>query len=382
MKNRLALLAMYVFLAASGCALRADGRSLVSANEPDASGGVDGGSPMTAGASAEPAASASPVKPTEKKPAEASASDDGDSLENGALNLNVPARTLGGRFYWSDELVYHDWRIQRHTDNGHCRLIDADGKRQAWGTFDECRARLEAIKREQKLPPLSGKVVLVLHGLVRSRTSGSGMAEFIRENSTLSAMTVGYASTQADVAAHARSLARVIENLGEQVEEIHFVAHSLGNIVIRHYLADQTDERNGRRPDRRIRRIVMVGPPNRGARMAEIFGRNSLFERIVGQSGRAMASEWDDLEKQLAIPSGDFGVIAGGKLDGEGYNPLLSGDDDLILSVEETKLAGARDFIVIEGMHAFMMRNADVQKAALRFLEHGHFVSEDKRQPL
>jgi hypothetical protein len=29
-----------------------------------------------------------------------------------------------------------------------------------------------------------------------------------------------------------------------------------------------------------------------------------------------------------------------------------------------------------------MMRNADVQKAALRFLEHGHFVSEDKRQPL
>jgi pimeloyl-ACP methyl ester carboxylesterase len=317
---------------------------------------------------------------TGPKPAETTVSDSAD--DDDSLNLNLKARTLGGRFYWSDELVYHDWRIQRHADRGHYRLIDPEGKRQAWGTFAECKARLDVIKQEQKLPPLEGRVVLVLHGLVRSRTSGSGMAEFIRENGRLNAMTVGYASTQADVAAHARSLARVIENLGDKVEEINFVAHSLGNLVIRHYLADQTDPKNGRRPDGRIKRIVMVGPPNNGARMAEIFGRNSVFERIVGQSGQAIASGWGDLAKHLAVPQVEFGIIAGGNLDADGYNPLLPGDDDLILSVDETKLPGARDFLVIEGMHAFLMSYESVQEAALRFIEHGHFVTEEKRQPL
>jgi hypothetical protein len=54
----------------------------------------------------------------------------------------------------------------------------------------------------------------------------------------------------------------------------------------------------------------------------------------------------------------------------------------LIVAVEETKLPGARDFVVIEGLHAFLMGYEDVQKAALRFIEHGHFVSEEQRQPL
>ena len=208
------------------------------------------------------------------------------------------------------------------------------------------------------------------------------MVEFLRSNSKYTVLSVGYASTQADVATHARNLARVIENLGESVSEINFVAHSLGNIVIRHYLSDHTDAANGRRPDPRIKRIVMVGAPNNGARMAEIFGQNSVYERVLGQSGRAMAREWNGLQKNLAIPQCEFGIIAGGKADGNGFNPFLAGDDDFIVKVEETKLPGARDFVLIDGLHAVLMSNPDVQKAALRFLQHGYFVSEERRQAL
>jgi hypothetical protein len=224
--------------------------------------------------------------------------------------------------------------------------------------------------------------VLVLHGLGRTRISNEDMVEFLRAKSKYTVLSVGYASTQADVASHAQALARVIENLGERVDEISFVAHSLGNIVIRHYLSDQTDAANGRRPDPRIKRIVMIGAPNNGARMAEIFGQNTAFERVLGKSGRAMAREWNDLQKHLAVPQVEFGIIAGGKQDGNGYNPFLDGDDDFIVKVEETRLPGARDFIVIDGLHAILMSNPDVQKAALRFLQHGCFVSEEGRRPL
>jgi len=302
------------------------------------------------------------------------------AADDGGLNLKTSA--VAERFYWTDELVYHDWRIQRHAEDGRYRLIDGDDTRHASGTFDQCRTRLESIKQEQKLPPLKGSVVLVLHGLGRSRLSNDDMVEFLRANSKFTVLSVGYASTRADVATHAGSLARVVEHLGDHVDEINFVAHSLGNIVIRHYLADHTDQQNGRRPDQRIKRVVMVGAPNNGARMAEIFGQNSVFERVVGRSGRAMARQWDDLKKHLAIPQTEFGIIAGGRGDDNGYNPLLPGDDDIVLAVEETKLPGARDFVVIKGLHAVLMSNTEVQQAALRFLEHGYFVSEDKRRPL
>jgi pimeloyl-ACP methyl ester carboxylesterase len=362
MNQRHITLALFALLSLAGCAIPAEGepRAIVVDSMAESSGDT---SQKTAQATA---------KSIIPRPVPSSAAETPDSQLS----------TLGGRFFWTDELVYHDWRIQRHADEGHYRLLDGDEKRHASGSFDECLERFESIKQQRKLLPLEGKVVLVLHGLGRTRVSNEDMVEFLRENSKYTVLSMGYASTRAEVAAHARSLARVIEHLGSGVTEINFVAHSLGNIVIRHYLADHTDLHNGRRPDLRIKRIVMVGPPNNGARMAEMFGQNAVFERFVGRSGRAIARQWEDLKKNLAVPQTEFGVIAGGRGNDDGYNPLLPGDDDFVLGIDETKLKGARDFIVIKSMHAVLMSDTDVQTAALRFLEHGYFVSEEKRQPL
>jgi Alpha/beta hydrolase of unknown function (DUF915) len=286
------------------------------------------------------------------------------------------------KYNWTDELVFHDWRIQRHVDNGRYRLLDGESVEHASGRFEDCERRLDEIKREQKLPAVRGKVVLVLHGLGRTRLSNQALVDFLREKAAYTVLSIGYASTREDVAAHARALSKVITNLGDQVTELNFVAHSLGNIVIRRYLAEQTDAAGNCKTDPRIKRIVMVGPPNNGAWMAELVGRSELFEKITGKSGRALARDWDTFCKSLCTPQCEFGIIAGGRGDGAGYNPLLLGDDDLVIGVEEAKLEGARDFIVIEGMHAWMMHNPAVHAATLRFLEDGYFVSEEKRQPL
>jgi pimeloyl-ACP methyl ester carboxylesterase len=361
MQYRLILIVASIVLGAAGCALSAEGKAAATPADSSAAtpAKLNGPLPMPGVAVADAAE---------------------EKVDDAPANLKAP--TLGGRRYWTDELVYHDWRIQRHSEDAHYRLIDGDEIRHAWGTFEECHDALAAIQEKHALPPLAGKVVLVLHGLGRTRISNNDMVEFLRANGKFTVLSVGYASTQADVATHARSLARVVEHLGPKVEEINFVAHSLGNIVIRHYLADHTDVATGRRPDPRIKRIVMVGPPNNGARMAEIFGKNSFFDRVVGQSGRALARQWTELQKHLATPRAEFGIIAGGERNESGYNPLLPGDDDFIVSVDETKLPGARDFIVISGLHALLMTNPEVQQAALQFLEHGYFVSEANRRPL
>src|SRR3970040_1276944 len=95
------------------------------------------------------------------------------------------------------------------------------------------------------------------------------------------------ARAAADAADHARALASVMDNL-EGIEEINFVAHSLGNLVIRHFLADATDPESGRSPDPRIKRIVMLAPPNHGsARARSSESARTPTERLVWPSDPA-----------------------------------------------------------------------------------------------
>ena len=173
----------------------------------------------------------------------------------------------------------------------------------------------------------------------------------------------------------------MVENLG-QVDEIDFVAHSLGNLVIRHYLADTTNPAAGHLPDVRIRRIVMLGPPNNGAHMAQLLADNSIYKAFTGATGEELGAGWPELQKHLATPDCPFGIIAGSRPDQHSRNPLLEGGDDLVVSVPETRLPGADDFLVLPVVHTFMMDDAKVREATLSFLKAGYFFSREKREPI
>ena len=302
--------------------------------------------------------------------------------DSGSAPANIEGLTLGGKQFWTDELIFHDWRIQRHAWTKHYRLLDDENHRRVWGTFEHCRDRLEALKRQEKLPPMQGKAVVVLHGLVRSRQSMSRLCDYLEEQGEYTVVNVSYASTRNRLDQHAHSLAQVIENLGPEITEINFVAHSLGNLVIRHYLGDQTDPAEGICVDPRIQRIVMLAPPNNGTQFAERFQDNKLFRAIWGKSGVELGKQWPELEKRLATPHNDFGIIAGGRGGTSGTNPLLRGDDDFVVSVEETRLPGARDFIVLPALHSLIMDDPKTKEYVLRFLRHGYFVSAEQRQPI
>ena len=174
-------------------------------------------------------------------------------------------------------------------------------------------------------------------------------------------------------------MAHVIEHL-DGISEINFVAHSLGNIVVRHYLGDQSDPQHGRRPDGRIRRFVMLGPPNQGSIAATTLADNMIFRYAAGPSGQQLGAQWAQIQPHLVTPACEFGIIAGGRLDGKGFNPLLSGDNDGLVTVESTKLAGAADFLVVPVLHSSLVDEPRVMQLCVRFLEHGYFVSESGRQ--
>ena len=203
----------------------------------------------------------------------------------------------------------------------------------------------------------------------------------LEDNGGFTTINVSYASTRRGVAHHAAALRRIMANL-HHVEDINVVAYSLGNLVVRHYLADQKYAKHGLRPNRRIHRIVMLAPPNNGAILAERFGRGPLYKLIGGKSGTELGEGWSQLEKRLAIPQCEFGIVAGGNGTDLGFNPLLPGDNDFTVTVKETWLPGAKDFLVVPATHRSMIQNRFVHQYTLRFIQRGHFLLRDYSQTL
>lgn len=299
----------------------------------------------------------------------------------GFFSTGVP--TLGGRFVWSDEVVDHGWRIQKHAVIGHYRLLDASDRRQAFGTFDTCLAKLNEVKKAENFPPNPKDVVIVLHGLGAGRQFMEGLSEYLEENGNLATITVGYPSTLEDIDAYAASLDSVIRHL-DGVERVSFVAHSMGNIVIRRYLNNLSRLDPAMRPPIEFKRMVMISPPNHGAELADQWADNKLVEAVAGKPLEQLAPSkgWPELEKQLSTPNFEFGIIVGGRGDSEGYLDAIPGDDDGLLSVDTSKLAGASDFIQTKGIHQLMPQYKEVRAATLNFLLNGYFVSPTSKHPV
>ena len=77
------------------------------------------------------------------------------------MHFNIPTWTLGGKQFWTDELIHGRWRIQRHAISGHYRLLDPANVRRAWGSWDTCLETWSLLKKEKKIAPLGKKVVIV-----------------------------------------------------------------------------------------------------------------------------------------------------------------------------------------------------------------------------
>jgi hypothetical protein len=152
--------------------------------------------------------------------------------------------------------------------------------------------------------------------------------------------------------------------------------------VVRRYLGEATATEPKWKVDPRVKRFVMLGPPNNGAELAKRFKENKLVAMIIGPSGKQLGGEWETVSTKIGVPKCEFGIIAGGSGTDAGAAPFIKGDDDFIVAVAETRLPGACDFRTVNLLHGQLMNDPQVQAYTLKFLENGCFESADARQPI
>ena len=284
----------------------------------------------------------------------------------------VPMKTFGGRQFWGDLYYFHEWRIQQNVLTKHHRLLDGEDVRHHSGTYEECREKLDEIRKEQKLPAMKGKAVVLVHGIVRSSKSFSAMEKKLKEEG-YSVFGFDYPSTRVSIPESAEYLRKSIKSL-EGIDEIYLVVHSMGGLVVRSMLVKGQDPR--------IKRMVMMGVPNMGAEMADAFKKNPLFKIIFGPAGQQLVTDGEGLISELPTPKFEFAILAGARGTEKGYNPLIPGDDDGTVAVSSTRLPGANDFISKPVLHSFLMFNKECIEHTSRYLKTGKFREKEPAQPI
>ncbi len=212
----------------------------------------------------------------------------------------------------------------------------------------------------------AGRCVVLLHGLGRTASSMQKM-----ENALFEA---GYCTVNAGYPSREEPVETIVnEQLPEMVatcrnngaETIHFVTHSLGGILVRAYLQEHKLPEGSR--------IVMISPPNHGSQIVDTFKGLFLFRWIYGPAGQVLGTGGDSLPSVLAPVDAEIGIITGSR----SYNPVLSailpGADDGKVTVESAKLEEMQDFLVVPRTHTFIMKDEEVIRQVIAFLDTGQF---------
>jgi pimeloyl-ACP methyl ester carboxylesterase len=207
-------------------------------------------------------------------------------------------------------------------------------------------------------------VVVYVHGLWQRGAESLWLRRRLAQELKAEARAFSYPSMTADAADIARNLANMLTAI--RADTLHLVGHSLGGLVILRAFEDGSLE-----PQLPAGRIVLMGSPLGGSRAARNLAAVPLGKKIMG---RVVCEEllvqrqrcWKGT-RQLGVIAGDLGWGIG-RITGP-----LGGTSDGTVLIEETRLEGAAEHVVLRVSHTGMLFAPAVARAAGAFLCTGRF---------
>ena len=145
---------------------------------------------------------------------------------------------------------------------------------------------------------------------------------------------------------------------------VHFVAHSLGGIVLLHYFQIFDTARPGR--------VVMLGPPLKGSGVAQYMSRNKFLKSLLlGASSNSLLGDvpgWNGT-RPLAVLAGTRGLGIGQML-----GAPLDQPNDGAVAVSETEAKSCTVHKLIPYSHTEMLLAKPVAAMVDEFLRTGNIT--------
>lgn len=211
-----------------------------------------------------------------------------------------------------------------------------------------------------------GDYVVLVHGLEWFRDTLEPTAEFLHQQG-YETINVRYPSRKINDPQQAALWVRKVisEQCRERTKRVHLVAHSMGALVVREYLAEGKPERLGR--------VVFLAAPNQGTPLAEPLKWKPLAKIFSPAAAVSCCPGRPDCR----LPkTADYapGILMGNRPGWFPYlSPFIEGPDDGVVAVASGRLEGMADFRVLTTSHTRMPRHTGAQREVLAFLRDGRF---------
>lgn len=238
-----------------------------------------------------------------------------------------------------------------------------------WNMGDVYRG--DAVEANELRAPKDGKVrvVFLQHGLWRTAMALDRLERTLVHHG-FEVVNHGYASTEDYLEGHAEGLRDAVEArfAKGKVDEIAFVGHSMGGLVIHEYL---------RRDDaREPTACVYIATPQRGAILADKRRHWFLFQMVMGKKAAGQLATTDKFHDQAIPFPARSGTIVGDIGAGNGSIP---GRDDGTVGVDEATFEGAAASVRVPYGHTRILVTDLVLRHVLHFLANGDFAVPAKR---
>lgn len=198
----------------------------------------------------------------------------------------------------------------------------------------------------QSDPAAAADLVVLVHGMGRTPLSMLRMERAL-ERAGFEVLNWGYSSSCCRVDQLADRLRDDLgRHTGGRPTRVHFVAHSLGTVIVRAALSEGIGPVDAGR-------IVLLAPPSRGARSADraapwLGWLLPPLADLATSSSAAASVIW---------PAGAEIAVLAGRFDGK-------------VSIAEASLEGAA-LVVLPATHTFLMMRGDAIRLTLEFLRTG-----------
>jgi pimeloyl-ACP methyl ester carboxylesterase len=184
----------------------------------------------------------------------------------------------------------------------------------------------------------------------------------------------GFATLNQDYASRRKALEALAEDIHPAIQRfadgidgsVHFVGHSMGGLLARVYIARHRPARLGR--------VVMLGTPNSGSEIADRLKHIGAYRAWFGPAGQQLVTQRDATIAAM-FPPIDYpvGIIAGNRSVDPIMSAFLPKPHDGRVSVENTRLDGMADHIIVGTSHPWLVRNGRAIEQAITFVRDGSF---------
>lgn len=202
--------------------------------------------------------------------------------------------------------------------------------------------------------------VFLVHGLASSRYVMSPLAWRLRRDGYRT-KNWGYWSLTPGIAAQAAKLQQTLDKVvgDPDVQRLDLVTHSMGCILMRWVLS------HGISP--KVRRWVMLGPPNRGSSVARNLARG------LGWICPPLRELSDDPQSFVNCMNRDLDVFTERMREAHVQVGIIAASHDHMVPRPSTRLGLEADFHVANGLHTDILFRQKVYLQVRAFLQNGVF---------